>query len=271
MTKQLLSSNNTLWDDAYSIGHEKIDSEHKRLFEIASEINKYSNDSEMIIKIVKELVRYTKFHFKNEEDFMRSICFENLEEHKKIHRDIVENLSMIIKNINSQPLEKIVEQLNIFINKNILQHILIEDKKVHHAIRTREELKEHFRWRIVYELKNELLDDEHKQLFDIGLKALAYNDTDIKKHIKLTINELYDYMKTHFEHEEKFMKEINYPNIEEHILFHKNIIDQVNEFIKQLSTLKIVDFERKLIEYMDIWLINHIIYEDRKIIDFYQK
>ncbi|WP_072679621.1 bacteriohemerythrin [Arcobacter sp. LA11] len=268
MNAKLVGCAVTAWDDAYAIGHEKIDSEHKRLFDIAAEIYEHSNDSEKIIKIVKELVLYTKFHFKNEEDFMKSINFIDLDNHKKLHKKVIDELNIIIKNINSQPIEESVVKLNTLVNKNILQHILIEDKKVHHAIRTRDELKENFKWKIDYKLGNELLDDEHQQLFDIAENALNYNNTDIKSHIKITICELYDYMRVHFEDEEKYMEEIAYPELEEHKILHESIIHQMNDFVKQLSTLSIIEFEKKLIEYMDIWLINHILYEDRKIIKF---
>ena len=268
MNKKVDTTEVISWDKAYCLGHEKIDKEHKRLFEIALDINKYANDSKMIMKMIKELIKYTKIHFINEENFMKSISYKNIKEHKKLHKKLVEKLSSIINDINFKPLNEIVHRLTKLVNKDIIHHILVEDKKVHHSIKSREELKNHFRWKNEYRLRNELLDDEHQQLFDIAVEALDYNNTDIKSHIKITINELFDYMKTHFEHEEKYMQEIAYPDFNEHKLLHENIINQMNEFIKQLSSLKIVDFERKLIEYIDIWLINHILHEDKKIIKF---
>lgn len=35
----------TKWDKAFTIGHEKIDSEHKQLFDIANKLSKYKNDT----------------------------------------------------------------------------------------------------------------------------------------------------------------------------------------------------------------------------------
>jgi hemerythrin len=256
------------WQKAYSIGHEKIDSEHKRLFDIASEVFKYSNDSKKIMIIIKELVKYTKIHFKNEEEYMKSLGYINLLEHKEFHFTLVGKLNKIIKDINSLSLETIISQLTKLVNIDILEHILIEDKKVHHSRKTREELKSNFKWNSDYKLNQQLIDSEHKELFAIAIKALNYNDSDIKIHIKITIKELYSYMQNHFEHEEQYMEGINYPDLEYHKILHENIISQMNSFIKTIPTLKIVDFERKLIEYMDIWLINHILYEDRKIIKF---
>ncbi|PLY05849.1 MAG: hypothetical protein C0625_10960 [Arcobacter sp.] len=268
MNSKIIIYDIVYWEKAYSIGHEKIDSEHKRLFEIAAEIKKYSNDSKMIIKIVRELVTYTKFHFRNEENFMRSITYDDLNAHIKLHKELINQLNIVIKGINSKPLDETVSKLAVLVNKDILQHILLEDKKVHHAIKSRAELKEFFKWKVDYKLGSELIDTEHKKLFEIAIKALSCDGADMKSHIKKTIVELYDYMKTHFEHEETFMEGLNYPDLEEHKVLHSNIIKQMNMFIKSLSTLKIVDFERKLIEYMDIWLINHIIYEDKKILKF---
>ncbi len=124
------------------------------------------------------------------------------------------------------------------------------------------------KWEKSYTIGHEKIDGEHKKLFDIALKALDYHNTDINTHIKLTIKELYDYMKTHFEHEEEFMKKIAYPDLEEHKEIHQGIIKGLHLFLKELPKLDIVDFERKLIEYIDIWLIGHILYEDRKIVNF---
>lgn len=266
--KKVDTYSDVYWDKAYSVDHEKIDNEHKRLFEIAREIYKYSNDSRKIISIVKELVKYTKFHFLNEENYMKSIEYKNLNEHKKIHIQIVQKLNTIIKEINNTPMEQTLFLLKKFINEDILEHILIEDKKVHHSRKTREELINSFKWTSYYKINNEIIDKEHKALFEMAAKVLDYHGTDIKTHIRLTINELYTYMKIHFEHEEEYMAKINYSELEHHKELHKKIILQMNDFIKTLPDIKIVDFERKLIEYIDIWLINHILFDDRKIIKF---
>ena len=86
------------------------------------------------------------------------------------------------------------------------------------------------------------------------------------KKIKEIVTDLYDYMKTHFSHEEKFMQDINYPKSEEHKKLHREIILKINEFVKQLPTMNISDFEKELAKIIDISLVHHIIQEDRKII-----
>ncbi|GEM_PF-3987588 len=39
----------------------------------------------------------------------------------------------------------------------------------------------------------------------------------------------------------------------------------MNLFIKEIPILVPEIVERKVIEYIDIWLVNHIVYEDQKI------
>lgn len=256
------------WEKAFSTGNEKIDNGNKRFFEIANELNKYKNDSKMIIKILKELVFFTKTHYKSEEDFMYITSYSDLSIHKLLHKNIMDKLNNLVKYINTKDLDELVSRLTILVHKDILPHILFEDKKINHSLKSRDQLKEFFKWRDDYTIGSKLLDSEHKILFSLALKALSYNDLNMKTHLKQTISELYDFMKTHFAHEEEFMRKINYPELHNHILLHGNIIRQINDFIKTLPSLKMIDFERKLIEYMDIWIVNHIIYEDKRIFKF---
>jgi len=261
------SCSNIGWKDVYNIGHEKVDSEHKKLFELANNVANCINDKNEIMKSVKELVKYTKFHFANEEQYMKSINFTYLEDHKKLHKDIVNNLNVILENVNKMDFNEISEVLSSFIKNNIISHILTVDKRVHHFRRDKEELRKIFQWKDIYKINNEQIDKEHKKLFDIALKTLEYKEgTNIKEHIRNVLIELYDYMKIHFANEENHMRELQYEAIDEHIKIHETIIIQLNEFIKKLPTLSIEKFERLLIEYMDVWLINHIIVEDQKII-----
>jgi hemerythrin len=256
------------WKDSFAVGHDAVDHEHKKLFALAKEITLCENDKEKTLNAVKELIKYTKFHFANEEIYMESVNFIYLEEHKKLHQNLVDGINTLIKNIKTLSQEEIISNLEIIINKNIVPHILTEDKRVHHYRRTRPELKELFCWKNKFLINHYDLDMEHKKLFDIALKALNGNtELNIKEHIKKTIIELYDYMKFHFKHEEAYMQSVNYQNYEEHKILHEDIITEFNDFIKKLPSLTIEEFERQLIAYMDIWLINHIIIEDQKLMD----
>ena len=253
------------WEDAYSVGNERIDSEHRNLFNIAREIYNCNNEHKKVFEILKELIKYTKIHFANEENFMKSIKYDGLEEHINIHKQIVNLLNQIIKNSAKDTIDILVKKVSDFTFKVLLEHILTVDKKVIHTTKDINQLKKHFSWKSYYKIGNELIDNEHKKLFDIAIKAIDYESENVRAHIKETIKELYEYMHTHFKDEEEYMKSIGYPGLYDHSILHDKIIEDMTIFIKNIPSMKIEVFERTLIEYMDIWLINHILFEDRKI------
>lgn len=76
-----------VWKDEYNLGVEILDKEHQRLFKI---INKIINIKEKSPQWacqegVKFFKGHTLKHFDDEEEYMRSIAYEGLEQHKKIH------------------------------------------------------------------------------------------------------------------------------------------------------------------------------------------
>ena len=137
------------WSNVYSLGDQKIDVEHKKLFELATLVEKSKNNAQQLEIAVKELVRYTKFHFKSEENYMQSFNYSNLAEHIEIHTQIVDNLNSIIKNMTNEPHEKTYELIYDFVNNGLVQHIIIEDKKVQHYKRNRLGLRAYFTWKMI--------------------------------------------------------------------------------------------------------------------------
>jgi len=259
---------NVCWSDAYLLGNTVVDEEHKQLFCLIEKLFHCSGNEQEVLAILKELIKYTKFHFAHEEQFMKSINFPYFNDHKQLHKDIVDKLEKIIQKKGELQLEEFAKKLALFIKENIVAHILIEDKKLNHYANNRLKLKNIFQWKDTYSINHKEIDSEHKKLFVIALKALDTPKNGKKKYIRKTLIELNKYMREHFRNEEKFMCSINYPGYEAHKRIHNEIIEQINIIIKKIPTLLIEDFEKILIEYMDIWLINHILTEDSKIVCF---
>jgi hemerythrin len=261
--------NNLQWHKSYLIGHKGIDKEHQTLFLMAQNIEKAKTKLE-VKEAVKQLVQYTKYHFKSEEKYMKEIEYDKFDEHVKLHKKIVTALEKFVNTMDTLTEVQMQQILQRFVKEYIVRHIIIEDKKVHHYRRDQKELREIFSWNDDFKIGQEEVDKEHQKLFEIAAKALQHEKhADSKKFIKQIIIELYQYMKVHFENEEKYMESIGYPEIEAHKKLHENIIDQITQFVKQIATLSLENFERKLIEYMDVWLISHIIYDDQKIQCYY--
>ncbi|QKE30019.1 hemerythrin (two domain) [Arcobacter acticola] len=264
---------NLIWKSEYNIGNLKIDQEHQKLFSIARKtlsVVKLNNDEQEIGKIkelITELFTYVGTHFSNEQKYMKEVKYPELENHILLHKNLLDVLTNLISQLNTMELKEIEKSLYSFIEEYFIRHIILEDKKINLWNCSLEDLKSHSGWKDIYSVNNEIIDKEHKELFNIAQEAFAYvEEKDKTKKIKEIVTDLYDYMKTHFSHEEKFMQDINYPKSEEHKKLHREIILKINEFVKQLPTMNISDFEKELSKIIDISLVHHIIQEDRKII-----
>jgi len=118
------------WKDEYCIGNETIDAEHKRLFDIANEILNINNplmETPRISLLVKELYGYMREHFEHEEAHMESISFDEIEEHKTMHRSIVIEMNDVLK--MSKDYMQLDNLLVILMKEWVLKHIAEEDVK----------------------------------------------------------------------------------------------------------------------------------------------
>ncbi len=269
----LINKKHILWKIEYHINVEPIDTEHKQLFDMsqkALEINSLTDQSERdkeLKNIISKLLMYTKIHFAHEQRYMKEINFPELNYHITLHQNMVEKLTLLIKELNNLDLLEIEDKLYTFIVEYFLHHIITEDKKIHLWHTPIENLRKDFGWKDFYSVSHNHIDDDHKILFNIASEAFKTVDSpDRVNKIRNIIKRLYDYMKTHFQNEERYMKEINYDDLEIHKKLHENIITQLNDFIKRLASIKLDTFEKELAKIIDISLLQHIIQEDRKII-----
>ncbi|MCV3440284.1 hemerythrin domain-containing protein [Campylobacter lari] len=74
------------WAKEYSVHNKTIDEQHKALFDIAKKAYLIAENHASISEIksvLSELFEYVKTHFKDEEAYMESIAYPDLEHHKK--------------------------------------------------------------------------------------------------------------------------------------------------------------------------------------------
>lgn len=125
------------WKQEYSIGDEKIDSEHKWLLSLANEVLGFSRNDEEVDKVkaaVMSLYNYAKTHFENEEAFMRQIDYKGLADHQKLHKVIVNEMNKIMR--KSKTIDVLVYKFKRLMNDWVLQHIIVDDKKIIQAKNT---------------------------------------------------------------------------------------------------------------------------------------
>lgn len=117
------------WNNAYKVGIEKMDSHHKKLFSLIEETHNCleKNDDNELLKALDDLLEYTNYHFNAEEELLQKHKYINIEEHKSIHKKLINNLQIHREELLGKTLNK--ECFTIMIKEWLLDHILKEDTK----------------------------------------------------------------------------------------------------------------------------------------------
>lgn len=119
------------WNKSFSVHNAKIDAQHKKLFDLAGKVEFMLEKpiyKENLKLLLNEFFDYMKEHFYDEEKYMELIGYPELEQHKKIHKEIIKAMIKIIK--NAKTTNDLKEKLYIVSRKWLLEHILYEDMKV---------------------------------------------------------------------------------------------------------------------------------------------
>ncbi len=119
---------------------------------------------------------------------------------------------------------------------------------------------EYVKWTPELSLDHPLIDEQHKNLFDI-VNILIKNVDANQELIKKTLVDLKTYCELHFSEEEAILGERNYPRLEDHKFEHRFFIRRISSFCK-----KVVDeneeLSEKMLEFLVDWVKHHIIEED---------
>ncbi|RDU67477.1 hemerythrin-like metal-binding domain-containing protein [Helicobacter didelphidarum] len=117
------------WSNEYSVHNFLIDEQHKKLFELANIAdNMIGRQTEVaeIKKVLMALFEYMKTHFRDEEAYMASIKFPYFETHKEKHREIISEMTLLVKNMKHD----FKQQLAIITEQWLLKHILQDDIRI---------------------------------------------------------------------------------------------------------------------------------------------
>lgn len=131
-----------------------------------------------------------------------------------------------------------------------------------------------FEWNKKYSSNIQLIDDEHKKLFEIGQSiydlALHKQYIDYYDRILDLIDELKDYTVYHFSDEERIMKLYEYPDFENHKKIHEEFVEKIENI-----NLNTIDDDQqkaiiKLLDFVYVWIENHILGQDLRIRDYFE-
>jgi hemerythrin len=120
------------WDNVLDIGVKAMDQQHQLLVKMMDKLytqNHTQVSKLQLIESVNELFRFVVKHFREEERFMKSINFPNLEAHKKIHQNLLRELEELSKDFKESYEEKLSSEFVIFLKFWLSTHIMGIDNK----------------------------------------------------------------------------------------------------------------------------------------------
>ncbi len=114
-----------------------------------------------------------------------------------------------------------------------------------------------------------VFDDEHKQLVQLVNKLnQALQAGSAKKTMEEILQNLVNYTKIHFTHEEDYMVLYDYPEYAKHKQEHEALTNQVMDFLQRYNAGK-ASFSLELMNFLKDWLTKHILGSDKKYKDFF--
>lgn len=119
------------WNEKYSTGIQGVDDDHRKLVEMIDELYTAMSMGEAKSKvqsIVSGLIDYSNFHFKREEDLMLKAGYNELEQHKALHKSFIDKVKIYQEKIDSGVLNISVDVI-AFLRDWLISHIQYVDMK----------------------------------------------------------------------------------------------------------------------------------------------
>jgi hemerythrin len=120
------------WDESYSVGHSEIDAQHKRLFQLAEDMNTAmaaGKGKQLLSQTLANLINYTKGHFSSEERLMQRYNYPEYPQHKVEHDKLTAQVLAFQSDFNAGRSMLSID-LMLFLKNRLSHHIGQIDRKV---------------------------------------------------------------------------------------------------------------------------------------------
>lgn len=259
------------------IGVDQIDNEHRRLFELVNEVANLLMRDDInrsdVNAVLMELDEYAVLHFKHEEEYMKEINDPELPRQKEMHQNFVSKLKEIQQgDIESKDDKETLKNIVEFVARWLFTHILSSDTMIgvfQKLDAQKEEKKDPFAFTEEYYTGVAIIDEEHAELFriikranDLIMEELLHDKYD---EIMSVIEELRNYTIQHFTDEEEYMASINYEGLDVQKKTHQMFVDKLNDINLEDLDDNQQQYLIELVDFLLMWLVNHILKMDKKI------
>ncbi len=118
------------WTNDLAVKDLQIDNQHQGLLKQMAKFEEHKEaDTESLRMILLELIQLTQEHFFYEEEIMESIAYSDLEDHQRIHRNLMKKLQYFAREIQKDDSPDLREHIVIFLEAWLVGHIKQVDNK----------------------------------------------------------------------------------------------------------------------------------------------
>jgi len=125
----VVATNRMEWTDDLSVGHKKLDGQHKGLIRL---INRFGNavlNREELAELVNAVIAYAARHFTDEENYIMRKAPALLDKQIKQHAEFIEVAYDFADRFNQGSGDRLRQEIYIFLCDWLLHHIREEDRQ----------------------------------------------------------------------------------------------------------------------------------------------
>jgi hemerythrin len=119
------------WTDNFLVGVEEVDRQHRHLVDIVNRLHdamQMGGKSRDVLRVLDDLVNYTKYHFAAEERQMQMAGYPKLAEHRRKHESMVAKVGEFATDALTGK-TTVTMRLMSFLKEWLSRHILETDKE----------------------------------------------------------------------------------------------------------------------------------------------
>ena len=121
-----------VWKKEFSVGVERIDSQHRRMIELTNELysslREDSGEKDKTRRVLSSLQEYAALHFSDEEYLMRAVGYPDYESHKRDHDWMTGKVAVFVAQYRKDR-EDLTFEIFTFLKKWWTDHITGMDRK----------------------------------------------------------------------------------------------------------------------------------------------
>ncbi len=128
-----------VWSEDLACGFELVDLQHRHLFGLINSLDESLQrhvSREDLILLLADLLEYTEFHFRTEEELMRSLDYPHFLEHRTIHEKLTRQvMDLQFRLQHSESTLAVFFDVSSFLSDWLKHHIQENDIRMIHFVR----------------------------------------------------------------------------------------------------------------------------------------